>query len=244
MKKSLPVSLNYCVLAFAAYCIWGRVTLATAQSVTWQILPFQQSDWPDGQGSPASTNGNVIALHGQPVRTVQTFSGGPLKISYDAVLDSRSSTDGGLQFIFVPSGLASNVLRPALVLYFGFRNTPGLLDALYITSISSNGTGTQVWGEVPFSISVQTVYHNEIDVSPSGGLTWIVNSQTNSIPGSVTIPFAQYQLEMESWQPGGPTSFGPTVTVSNFSAVPEPCTAALVTVGLMGMLFYRSKRLH
>ena len=87
-----------------------------------------------------------------------------------------------------------------------------------INNVSSNGTGTQVWGDVPFSISAQTIYHhNVIDVSATGELTWIVNDLTNSIPSAVTVPFSQFQLELEGWQPSGPTW-----TVSNFTVVPEP----------------------
>ena len=102
MKRSLSYHRNICVFAFFVCWMFACQTPANAQSVTWQILPFYKSDWPGSQGSPATTNGDVVSLHGQPVRTVQTFSG-PLKISYDMQLNSRVSTDGNLQFFFVES---------------------------------------------------------------------------------------------------------------------------------------------
>jgi hypothetical protein len=216
--------------------MWAWNAPASAQSVTWQILPFFQSDWPGSQGQPATTNGNVITLHGQPVRTLQSFSG-PLRISYDVSVDARISTDGALQFLFVPTGLASNLYGPNMKLSFVYQNNPQS-DVLRIDNVSSNSIATKLWGEVPFSISAQTVYHNTIDISATGDVTsWIINNVTNSIPSGVTIPFAQYKLELESWQPGGPTW-----TVSNFAVVPEPNTVTLVTASLAGLLLIQGSK--
>jgi len=226
------------LLALAAFCLSTGGNLANAQTVTWQILPFPDINWGGSHGQPATTNGNLIALQGQPVRTVDNFSGS-VRISYDVMLNSRASSDGGLQLYFVPSGLSSNQLYPCLQLYFAYRNRTGESDALFMNSVSSNGTGTQVWGDVPFSISVQTTYHNVIDVSPTGELTWIVNNLTNSVPSTVTVPFSQFQLELEGWQPNGPTW-----TVSNFTVVPEPNAAPLVAFGVVSMLFFGRKKLR
>jgi hypothetical protein len=234
MKKSLTVSRNICVLAFAAYCIWGWVTPATAQSVTWQILPFPQSTWLGSHGQTATTNGNVVTLRGQPVRTVQTFSG-PLSISYDVVLSSRPTdpgADGALEFFFVPLGVSSNQVAPNISFQMVFRNY-GSDTLLFQTN---NGAAAFNISEIPFSITTQTVYHVGINVSGSGGLSWVVNNVTNPIPGTIKEPFSQYQLEIEGWQPTD------VWQVSNFTAVPEPSAMALVTTGLMGMLLYRSKR--
>jgi hypothetical protein len=212
--------------------MWSWSAPADAQSVTWQILPFPQIDWGGLQGQPATTNGNLVTLQGQPVRTVQSFSG-PLRISYDVLVDSRISTDGGLQLFFVPTGLSSNLISPSMQFYFGYRNRSDEFDALFIQIVSSNGAGTRVWGDVPFSISAQTVYHHTIDVSATGELTWIVNNLTNSIPSTVKMPYEQFQLELQGWQPGGPTW-----SVSNFTVVPEPNAATLVALGLVSILFF------
>jgi hypothetical protein len=103
-----------------------------------------------------------------------------------------------------------------------------------MNTIAPSNVVTQVWGTVPFSLSAQTTYHHIIDISGTGDVTsWIINNVTNSIPSGMTIPFAQYQLEFESWQPGPD---GPTWTVSNFAVVPEPNTATLVTASLLGIM--------
>jgi len=223
-----------CLLTLAAFSL--STGSNSARAVTWQILPFPDNNWGGSHGQPASTNDNIIALYGQPVRSVETFSG-PLKISYDVSLDSRAKTDGGLQFYFVPTGLSSNLLYPCLQLYYGYRNTPGGSDALLINTVSSDGKGTQVWGEVPINIVAQTTNHHIIEVSATGELTWIVNDLTNSIPGTVAVPFGEFQLELQGWQPGGPTW-----TVSNFAVVPEPSTALLMITGLLSLAFVNRSR--
>jgi hypothetical protein len=209
---------SLCVFAVFVFSMLGK-TPASAEPVTWQILPFYQSDWLGSQGSPATTNGDVISLHGQPVRTVQSFSGGSLKISYDVMLSARDSTDGTLQFAFVPSGLASNSIHPGMALDFSYIN--GGTDNLAMWNLLSNDGATQLWGDVPFSISAQTVYHHEIIISSLGRLTWIVDNETNSIPSGITIPFPSYQLELQGWQPGGPTWTITNFDVSAFVEAPN-----------------------
>jgi hypothetical protein len=88
-------------------------------------------------------------------------------------------------------------------------------------------------------MSVQTTYHNVIDVSATGELTWTINNLTNSIPSAVTVPFSQFQLEFEGWQPSGPTW-----TVSNFTVVPEPNAATLVALGVVSTLLFGRKKLR
>ena len=219
MKKSLIARLNVCRLLFAAVCLWISSTSANAQSTIWEILPFPDSDWGGSHGQPATTNGNVVTLQGRPVRTVQSFSG-TLKISYDVVLQARTATDGNLEFFFVPTGLPTNVSAPGLELLMQYENLGS--DNL---AIASNNT-TYVWGYTPFTLSAQTVYHCEIDVSAGGGLTWIVNTLTNSLPSTIKVPYSSYQLELAGWQPNN------VWQVSNFAVVPEPATIMLVAFGL------------
>src|SRR5712671_2901783 len=101
--------------------LWIAITLLSvltgslttrAQSVTWQDLPFpQDSSWPGSQGSPATTNGNDVVLHGQPVRSTQTFNWGST-FSFKTLLDVRpgsSTDDGSFQFNLIPVGEAPNV---------------------------------------------------------------------------------------------------------------------------------------
>ena len=204
------------ILALGVLWLCGLARPTQAQSVTWQLLPLYQTDWPGPFGQPATTNGNLITLYGQPVRTVQSFSS-PVRISYDVLLPARTTTDGGLQMFFIPTGLASNQIIPDLLLYMTYRNyAPG--DILQIVS---NGSAV-LWGDVPFSITAQTTYHVTIDVSASGGLTWIINNITNSIPNTVTVPYNPFQLELQGWQPGD------VWQVSNFTVTPVSTCPSIV----------------
>src|SRR5712675_1961501 len=104
------------VFVFLAVCSW--VASTHAQTVTWQDLPWPaDQNWGGPQGSPAVTNGNQITLTGQDVLSAQTFTG-PLTISYDALLPSKTTVDGGLNLLFVPPGESTNlVASPDLTLY-------------------------------------------------------------------------------------------------------------------------------
>ena len=218
--KPLTVRINVCLLLLAAFCLCSWSTPANAQSVDWQLLPFFQSDWGGSHGQAAVTNGNVVTLYGQPVRTVQTFSGAK-RISYDVFLPARNGTDGNLQFLFMPTGVATDLITPNLKLQMSYDNLGGS-DGLMV---SSNDTAV-LWNQASFSISAQTTYHCVIDVSAAGNLTWIINNATNSLPGTIKVPYSSYKLEFEGWQPGN------VWQVSNFAVVPEPTTVILVAFGL------------
>ena len=110
-------------------------------------------------------------------------------------------------------------------------------DVLQAYNLLANVTDVRVWGPTPFGVSAGTVYHNIIDVTAGGNITWIINNVTNVIPSNITIPFAQYQLELQGWQPDGPTW-----TVSNFAVVPEPSVAILVAASLAVLLGWRRKQ--
>ena len=221
MKKSRVARLNVCLLLLAAFCLWSWSTPACAE--IWQILPFpDDSDWGGPYGQPATTNGNVVTLYGRSVRTVQNFSG-PLHISYDVFLQARTASDGSLDLLFLPTGVVSNLSSPNMKLKMEYVNSGS--DDLVITSTNA----TVAWGPAPFSLSAQTVYHCAVDVTASGGLTWIINNQTNAIPGGVNMPYGSYQLGLTGWQPDN------VWQVSNFAAVPESSSAILVAFG-MGFL--------
>ncbi len=232
MKKARFHHLDAYLLLITVSCLCAWCTPSQGEQVTWQILPFPDSNWPGPFGQPATTNGNLITLQGQPVRTLQTFSG-PLRISYDVVLAFRPTgfgDDGSLQFFFLPPGETPTQSSPNVGLYMQFWNFRP--DGL---SIATNNIDT-VWGVVPFSISAQTVYHVTIDVSEIGGLTWTIDNLTNSIPSTVVVPYSQFQLQIQGWQPGD------TWQVSNFAVVPEPSTVALTSAGLLGLLVVIRRR--
>jgi hypothetical protein len=225
MKKLRVYRCHACLVAIVFVFLCAGGVPVQGQSVTWPILPFPSadSDWTGPFGQPATTNGGLLTLQGQPLRTVQSFSC-PLHISYDVVLPARTTSDGGLQLNFIPTGLASNKVSPNLLLYLVYRNyAPG--DSMQILS---NGAAV-LWENGISSIVTQTVYHVSVDVSASGGLIWAVNNLTNSIPNTVLVPFNPFQLELEGWQPQD------VWKVSNFSVVPEPATVTLVGVGLMSI---------
>jgi hypothetical protein len=136
--------------------ILGLAFAVHAQSVTWQILPFPtESNWPGPRGAPAVTNGNVVTLDGQPVRTVETFTP-PITISYDMMLQARATSDGYLSLRFTPPTQTTADPLPATQVFTIYRN--GGQDVLRIDQDTSSG-GPTVWGEVPFAVSAQTNYH-------------------------------------------------------------------------------------
>ena len=95
-------------LIMLSICFW--VMSVSAQSVTWQILPWPDNqDWPGPRGSAATTNDNQIVLTGQDVLSVQAFSA-PLTISYDVLLPAKSTADGIFELFFVPTGEPTNLL--------------------------------------------------------------------------------------------------------------------------------------
>jgi hypothetical protein len=206
--------------------MWFWSAPANAQSVTWQILPFPQINWGGSQGQPATTNGNLITLQGQPVRTVQSFSG-PLRISYDVVLDARATSDGALELFLIPPGTPTTQMLPSMGIFMIFRNSGG--DGLMIYT-NSGGSLAPAMDEIPFSLNAQTLYHVTLDISANGSIRSVINNQTNTIPDTVTVPYPQYQLELQGWQPDD------VWHISNVIAVPEPRAVTLVVFGLASIL--------
>jgi hypothetical protein len=228
MKKSLADRINVCFLLLAALWLFASILPACAAPVDWQILPFpQDSDWGGYKGQPATTNGNVVTFYGRPVRSVQFFSGA-LHISYDVVLQAQNASDGAFQIAFVPTGLPTNTAHS---IYTQLRMEYGPGDLV----VGTNGAATYLWKYTPFNLNSQTVYHCEVDLSASGGLTWTINNLTNSIPSTIKVPYSSYQLDLLGWQPDN------IWRVSNFDVVPEPATAILATVGV-GLLLSVSRR--
>jgi hypothetical protein len=183
---------------------------------TWQALPFpSDSSWPGPFGQPAVITNNEIILDGQPVRSVQTFSG-PLTINFDVSLDARTTTDGALEMYFIPPGQSlSNSLTNATHFRIVYRNDPTLgPDALYFEQIISATTATPLWGPTPFPVATGTVYHVNMDVSPTGALRLNIDGKAFSLSNTVNVPFGQFQIQLEGWQPDD------VWHVTDFTAVP------------------------
>jgi len=199
MKDAMSV-LSSCksyfrILGFLS--VFGVALAGRAQSVTWQILPFpQNSDWPGPRGAPATTNGNVVTLQGQPVRSTQTFTPGTT-FTFNVVLESRPTgpgDDGALWFFLIPTGLPTNLdLTSYLLLEMAFRNYEP--DGLAISQ-----SGTQIGSDIPFPIVAQVTNHVSISVSESGLLTWAINGQVYS-SGTVSVAYSPFQVQMDGWQP-------------------------------------------
>ena len=215
--------------------LWIAITLLSmlawslptrGQSTTWQDLPFpQDSNCPDSQGSPATTNGNEVVLHGQPVRSTQVFTWGST-FTFKTVLDLRPGSftdDGSFQFNLIPLGQATNLdLTSYTALYMTWWNFQP--DALTILQ-----SGTQSGPLIPFGIVAQKTNQVTIAVSGTGLVTWIIDGQTYS-SGTVTVPFSQFQVQVEGWQPTD------TYHMIGFAAVPEPGTLTLAGLGLAVLL--------
>jgi hypothetical protein len=223
---------NFCIrhlstclrmFVFLAVCSW--VVSTQAQTVTWQDLPWPaDQNWLGPQGSPAVTNGNQITLTGQDVLSVQSFSG-PLTISYDLLLPAKSTSDGIFETFFVPIGEATtNIPNPDIELQM--NETQSGNDSL--EAVKDHGS-TILWGNNPFSIITQTVYHVSISVAANGQVGWSINGNDVGLSNSVVVPYSSFQLRLSSWQPTQEWD------VSNFAVVPEPATVTLLGAGLIGL---------
>src|SRR5580704_6221208 len=211
------------VFVFLAACSW--VASTHALTVTWQDLPWPaDQNWPGPQGSPAVTNGNQITLTGQDVLSVQSFSG-PLTISYDVVLPVKSTTDGAFQTFFVPTGEGtSNLPNPDIELAMNESQSGN--D--FLSALKDRGT-TMLWGNNPFAIATQTVYHVSISLAANGQVGWSINGNDVGLSNSVVMPYSSFQVRLSSWQPTQEWQ------VTNFAVVPEPTTVTLLGAGLVGL---------
>jgi MYXO-CTERM domain-containing protein len=200
--------------------------------VTWQALPFpNDSDWGGAVGSPAIITPTEIILSGQPVRSVQSFSG-PLMLQFDVSLDARSTTDGAFELFFIPLGIPLDKSPiPATSFLMGYRNRlQPSQDALYLQQV----TNTVVWGPIPFVLAVSNVYHYVMNIAANGAIDFSINGLPFLPPSAAAAAYSPFQIELEGWQPGN------VWHVQNFTAVPtiipEPGTATLVGLSVMGLL--------
>jgi hypothetical protein len=211
------------VFVFLAVCSW--VASTHAQTVTWQDLPWPaDQNWGGPRGQPAVTNGNQITLTGQDVLSVQSFTG-PVTISYDVLLPVKSTTDGAFETFFVPTGEATtNLPNPGIELLMNESQSGN--D--FLSAFKDRST-SMLWGNNPFSIQTQTVYHVSISVAGNGQVGWSINGNDVGLSNSVVVPYASFQLRLSSWQPTQEWQ------VSNFIVVPEPTTVTLLGAGLVGL---------
>ena len=196
MRKIRFHHLHTCLRTFVVLTICSSAMSLFAQSVTWQFLPWpDNSGWPGPQGQPATTNGNQIALTGHDVLSVQSYAG-PVTISYDLFLPSKTTTDGGFHLVFVTPGEPTNlVANPAIDLYMTFSSATS--DQMYVFKDQS----LTLFGPYPFTVNAQTVYHVSVDVASDGQVSWTVNGQTIPLSNSVVVPYSTFQLRLSSWQP-------------------------------------------
>ena len=206
--------------------------IASAQSVTWQILPWpDDQNWLGPRGNPAVTNGNQVTLTGQDVRTVQSFTG-PSTISFDVSMQAKITPDGGFHLQFVPTGEPVNLLaNPNIDLQMNWGNLT-LGDTLGV----QQNNGSYLWGLNPFTFSAGTVYHYSVTVAGNGQIGWSINGADVGLSNSIVLPFSNYQLRLVSWQPTA------VWQVSNFTVVPEPATVTLVGVSLVALLITTRRR--
>jgi hypothetical protein len=196
---------------FVVLSICSCTMSVLAQTVTWQILPWPlNQNWPGPQGSPATTNGNVITLSGQDVLSVQVFTA-PATISCDVLLPAKSTTDGAFELFFVPSGESSNVLpNPNIELLTGeSQSGDDLLQVLEDYTAA-------LWGPIPYPISPETTYHFSVNVAVNGQVSWSVNGADVGLSNSVVVPYTNFQIRLSSWQP---TQIW---QISNFAVASEP----------------------
>ena len=202
-----------------------------ALTVTWQALPFPtDSDWPGPTGDPAVITPNEVIINGRPARSQEVFSG-PLTINCDFFVEARTTEDGVFTLNFASPGQPLDkdlAFRTAFQMIYRNPGSYSGQDGLQIVQVN-NGSGTVVWGEIPFTVTGGTTYHLSMDVAANGALSLSINGQSYSLPNSTAVPFSQFQLDLGGWQPGDYWH------VQNFTVVPEPATVMLVGLSLVGL---------
>lgn len=179
------------------------------QSVTWQALPFPvNSSWPGPFGQPASITSTQVVLYGQPVRSEQTYSG-PLTLSCNVTLTQDIVGQGDFLLALIPPGQAANSnLTSGIEFVMAYGNPGPDSNVLQMLSFSSPGL---LWSDVFTNFAVGATYHLSISVATNGVLSLSVNGLPYLLPSSTTLPFSQFQIQMQGWQPSA------TWTVSSFT---------------------------
>jgi len=197
MNKFRFRHLRACLRTFVVLSICSWTMSVLAQSVTWEILPWPSNqNWPGPRGSPAMTNGNQIVLTGRDVLSVQAFTG-PLTISCDVVLPAKSTSDGGFEFFFVPTGEPIGLLpNPDIELLMAESQSGN--DYL---QVQDNQDTSSPWGPVPYPIAAGTTYHVSVDVAANGQVSWAINGVDVGLGNSVVVPYGNFQIRLSSWQP-------------------------------------------
>ena len=171
--------------------------------VVWDRVPFpKDSDWPGSRGEPATMGKNDLQLQGQDVRTQRAYAP-PVTIECDVVLESRSASDGSFDLYFLPTGQPLDVIPRQLTKFrIIYSNTGdyGSVDRLEIDRREGD-KGFVVWTETLFKVEAGKVYHLKVDVLSAGKLNISINDVEASIPGTVSLAYRSFQVQLGSWQP-------------------------------------------
>jgi hypothetical protein len=173
-----------------------------AQKVTWQALPFPyDSDWPGSTGQSAIITSNKVILDAQPARAMETFSG-PITIDCDVSLDARTGTDGAFLLFFIPPGVAlDKTATNSIIFQLGY--TKFGRDELYILKrrgIPQNPPDVAIFS-TPYPVRAGTTYHVTLGVAATGALSLSVNDQLYPLTNAAALPFSQFQIQIQGWQP-------------------------------------------
>jgi hypothetical protein len=148
------------------------------------------------------------------------------------LLPAKSTTDGIFETFFVPTGEGtSNLPNPDAELQMNESQTGN--D--YLSATKDRFT-TILWGNNPFSINTQTVYHVSISLAANGQVGWSINGNDVGLSNSVVMPYSSFQVRLSSWQPTQ------VWQVNNFTVVPEPATVTLLGAGLVGLFVVVRRR--
>jgi hypothetical protein len=176
------------------------VSATRTQRVTWQAQPFpSDSDWPGPKGQRASIMANGVVLDGQPVRSVQLYTG-PATMDCNLVLDGSTAGDSALWLFLIPTAQSMDAVDFTNAVFFQLSYSKNGRDTIGIYQRHSPARDTALWTS-DYPVAVGATNHVTLGVAANGQLSLSVNGQSYSLPNTAAISFSQFQLEMMGWQP-------------------------------------------
>jgi hypothetical protein len=173
------------------------------RSIAWDTLPFpKDSDWHGAKGEPPVMAQGDLLLHGQDVRTQNTYTP-PVTIECDVVLESRAASDGSFDLDFLATGQPLDTVPRQLTKFRIIYSNTGEYSSVDRLEIDRQEgvQGSIVWTGPPFKVEADKTYHLKVVVLAGGKLSVSINGIDAGIPDTVALPYPSFQVQLGGWQP-------------------------------------------